>query len=155
MVASPFGRRRNTGRWPVRPADVLSAVPVSVEPCAVPAAAECNSAGRTDCKSVFRSSQTERIKVRDSSSGRISSVQHPMILPQLLFSGERTRLACWFWRPRRNHLLVKGREGEPPSPAREPRALPRPDSQRPRLTRRFEVEDYAKQLLGWKPVPPR
>src|SRR6266699_3118254 len=35
----------NIGLWPVRPADMLSAVS--------PNSAECNSAGRTDCKSMF------------------------------------------------------------------------------------------------------
>jgi hypothetical protein len=41
-------------------------------------------------------------------------------------SGERTRLACWFRRPRRNNLFRKSsRWRRAPSPAREARALPR------------------------------
>ena len=48
-------RARNTGLWPVRPADILSAVSDSTEECTVASSsAECNSAGRTDCKSVFQ-----------------------------------------------------------------------------------------------------
>src|SRR5207249_11287058 len=49
-------RARNTGRWPVRPADILSAVSDSTEGCTVASSsAEYNSDGRTDCKSVFQS----------------------------------------------------------------------------------------------------
>ena len=40
----------------VRPADILFAVSGSAEGCAVASSsAECNSAGRADCKSVFQS----------------------------------------------------------------------------------------------------
>ena len=41
-------------------------------------------------------------------------------------TGERTRLACWFWRLAKTIFLVfKFHESGPLSPAREPRALPR------------------------------
>jgi chorismate dehydratase len=50
----PRLRIRNTDLQPVRPADMSSAVPVSMEPFAGADSGECNSAGRTDCKSVFR-----------------------------------------------------------------------------------------------------
>jgi len=46
-------RDRNTGILPVRLADILSASP--------PTAAECNSAGRTDWKSVFRWSESSAL----------------------------------------------------------------------------------------------
>src|SRR6476659_5809771 len=48
-------RAWNTGLWPVRPVDILSAVSDSTEARTVgPGSAECNSGGRTDGKSVFQ-----------------------------------------------------------------------------------------------------
>ena len=58
-----------------------------------------------------------------------------MMMPAAAFSGERTRLACWFRRHRRNGLLfvaqstngnrkTKFAMAKAPSPAREARALP-------------------------------
>src|SRR6266513_2488940 len=43
------------GRWPVRPADILPAASDSTEGRTVASSsAECNSAGRIDCRSVFQ-----------------------------------------------------------------------------------------------------
>src|SRR4029077_7329565 len=63
-------RARNTGRWPGRPADIISAVSDSTEGCTVASSsAECNSAGRTDCKSVFQ----RRLTLPDSPGNACSS----------------------------------------------------------------------------------
>jgi hypothetical protein len=53
-LACGMTMHRNIGLWPVRPAGLQPAASPAQTRDLLMRSAECNSAGRTDCKSVFR-----------------------------------------------------------------------------------------------------